>query len=133
MKVEKKDFILFKKGVSEVDSNLDYANKNYAVIYKNHNTLKMAEIPFDKIKDHKFEHDDFVEYDLNIIDDSISNPHIEFKKNNGCSINKMPLEQAILKLEENNETFIPFFNTDSQYFNVIYKNGRNYEVAVPAF
>jgi len=133
MKVEKMDFILFKKGVSKVDSDLDYANKNYAVIYKNHDSLKMAEIPFDKIKEHKFEHDDFVEYDLNIIDDSVSNPHIEFKKNNGCSINKMPLEEAILKLEENNETFIPFFNTDSQYFNVIYKNGRNYEVAVPAF
>jgi len=133
MKIDRKDFILFKKGVNKIDSEIDYSNKNYAVIFKKNHDLLMIEIPFDNIKEHRYEHDEFVEYTLRVMDDSSANPSIQFKKAKECSINKMFLEEAIRVLEENNSSFLPFFNIESQYFNVVYKNGRHYEVAVPAF
>lgn len=133
MKVNKRDFILFKKGVDKIDSDVDYSNKDYAVIYRNKEDLRMIEIPFDKIKEHRYEYEDFVEYDLHVISDSMSNPSIEFKKAGKCSVNKMLLEEAITKLEENKSSFLPFFNVESQFFNVVYKSGKHYEVAVPAF
>ncbi|MCP4134651.1 MAG: ribosome-associated translation inhibitor RaiA [bacterium] len=134
MKNDQDDFILFKKGVIKVDSNIDYSNKSYAVIYKGEqNCLKMIEIPFEKIKEQKFEHDTIVEYELNVIDDSIVKPNIEFKRNGVTSVEKMTLVDALEKIEKTGDRFLPFFNVEAQYFNVIYKSGKEYEVMVPAF
>lgn len=134
MKVDDKDFILFKKGIGSVDSDMDYLNKNYAVIYKINGTVKMTEIPFDKIRDHKFDEDHFVEYDLEVIDDSPVQPNIAFNKKHDCEIKKLSVDEAIKEIENNNTIdFLPFFNIESQYFNVIYKSGSMYEIAVPAF
>lgn len=134
MKTDQKDFILFKKGISSVDSDMDYLNKNYAVIYKYNGVVKMTEIPFEKIKDHKFEEIDFIEYDLDVKDDSPVSPNISFKKKRGCDIKKLSIEEAVTEIEKNNTIdFLPFFNIESQYFNIIYKNGSTYEIEVPAF
>lgn len=133
MKVDKKDFILFKKGVGEVDSDVDYANKNYAVIYKSGDSFRLLEIPFDKISGDEFGCEAFVEYEMNILNDSSSNPEIEFKPRSSCAIERLTLDQAIEVIDKNGDHFIPFFNPETRYFNVISRKGKDYEVFVPAF
>src|SRR3990172_4250040 len=43
MRIDNKDFILFKKGVGKIDADLSNGNKNYAVIYREPNGMKMIE------------------------------------------------------------------------------------------
>jgi len=133
MKNDSSDFILFKKGVFEVESTKDYSNKSYAVIFKSNEAFKLVKIPFDDIKEHHFEQDTFVEYDLKVIDDSFVNPDIEFKKNSKCSVMKLTINDALDEIMKTEREFLPFFNTEAQYFNIIYKTGKEYEVMVPAF
>jgi len=133
MKVDKKEFILFKKGVSRVDSDIDYANKNYAVIYKSGGSFRLLEIPFDKISGDEPECDSFIEYDLNILNDSSSNPEIEFNQRGSCAVERLTLDEAIEVIDSNGGHFFPFFNSETRYFNVISRKGKDYEVFVPAF
>jgi len=133
MKVDKKDFILFKKGVSLVDSDVDYANKNYAVIYKTGENYRLLEIPFDKNNGDNFSCESFVEYDINVFNDSPVNPEIEFKLRKECNIERLTLDEALEVIDKNGNSFIPFFNSESRYFNVISRKGKDYEVFVPAF
>jgi len=133
MKNDNVDFMLFKKGISAVDSNVDYSNKSYAVIYKNNDDYKLLAIPFDKIKEHKFENDTFIEYKLNVLDASPANPNIEFKKVENPLVDILTMDEAIEKASDNNNAFFTFFNIDSQYFNIIQKSGDSFEVLVPAF
>lgn len=133
MKVNKSDFILFKKGVSEVDSNLDYSNKNYAVLYNDGSAIKMIEIPFDKIRENVNECDTFIRYDLRVIRDSATDPEIKFIKEDDCDVQSLTLDDAYEQIESGDERFLPFFNIETQYFNILYKNGSEYEVLVPAF
>lgn len=133
MKVDNSDFILFKKGITRMDSNIDYSNKSYAVIFKCDDNFKLVKIPFDTMKENEHRFDSFIEYDMNIIDDSIASPNIEFKKNSECSVKKLTLHEAIEEIRKTENKFMTFFNTESHYFNIIYKNGKDYEVMVPAF
>jgi putative sigma-54 modulation protein len=134
MKIDKRDFILFKKGVNEVKKDTtDYFNKNYSVIYKTADGYKMLEIPFEMIRENHFETENFIVYDLLVHDDSLSNPKIEFRKNSGSDIRKLSLNEAVKEIESFPGQFLPFFNTDTNYLNVIYKNGKNVEVMVPTF
>lgn len=134
MKLEKMDFIIFKQGVKEVKmESTDYLSRNYAVIYRDGERLRMVEIPFDMIREHRFDHEKFVAYDLVIKDDSPANPKIDFKKNNGTGVRTMTIAQAISELEAKKSPFLPFFNTDTNYFNVVYKSGSKLELMVPAF
>lgn len=133
MKTEENDFILFKQGIKDMKSSVDYSNKCYAALFKTDDRVRMVEIPFDKIVEHKFEHDTFVEYDLEVVSDSLANPKIKFKKTDKNSVRQMTLQEALKELETNNDNFMAFFNSESQYFNVIYRNGKECEVMVPAF
>ena len=133
MKVDNKDFILFKKGVSLVDSDVDYGNKNYAVIYKAGGNYRLLEIPFDKNNGDSFDCESFIEYDLNVLNDSPANPEIEFKQRSECNIERLTLDEAFDLIDKNGEHYIPFFNSESGYFNVISRKGKDYEVFVPAF
>ena len=133
MKVDKKDFILFKKGIPKVESDFDYSNKNYAVIYRGAQGIKMIKIPYENMKEHKFDFDNFVEYDLNVLNESPANPNIEFKKCNQCTVKKLTIDEAVSDIESSRDAFLAFFNTESQYFNIIYKNGKDYNIMVPAF
>ncbi len=119
MKIDKKDYILFKKGVSEVESSLDYSNKNYALIFKADDKFKLVEIPFDKIKDNEFNCDTFLEYELNVLDESSSNPKIEFNKTSSCNIEKFTLDEAMDTIEGDSSEFMPFFISDTGYFNIL--------------
>jgi putative sigma-54 modulation protein len=133
MKIDNSDYILFKKGIPQVDSNIDYLNKSYAVIYKSDDNFKLVKIHFDNMKESEHRFDSFIEYDMNIIDDSVSAPNIEFKKNPECGVKKLTLNEAIDEIGNTENTFMTFFNIESHYFNIIYKNGKDYEVMVPAF
>lgn len=133
MKVDKRDFILFKKGVSLVESDVDYANKNYAVIYKAENAYRLIEIPFGETNGGAIGCESFVEYDLNVVSDSASNPEIEFKPREACNIKRFTLDEALDVIEKDGDRFIPFFNSETGYFNVISRKGKEYEVYVPAF
>ncbi len=133
MRIDKKDFILFKKGVGTVESDVDYANKNYAVIYKSGPVFKLVEVPFEDHKGSEFNADTLVEYELNVKDESASNPQIEFKKGSDCAIVKLTLDEAFESFEKSEKVYMPFFNKETRILNILSRNGKKLEVLVPAF
>ncbi len=133
MKLNRRDYILFKRGLTEINSDVDFANKNYAVIYRDGTAYKMAEIPFEHFKNHDSVYDSFVEYDLEIIDESPVNPKINFIKGQECKVVKLTLDEAFDKFNKSGADYMAFFNTDTRYFNILSKSGKKYEVMVPAF
>lgn len=133
MRLDKKDYILFKRGIAEIASDIDFENKNYAVIYKDGSAFKMVEIPFENIRNHESVYDTFVEYKLEIVDESPSNPKINFVKTGNGNLGKLTLDEAFDSLDRSGSAYMPFFNIDTRYFNILSKNGKKYEVVVPAF
>lgn len=134
MKLNNMEFIIFKQGVMDVkDNTVDYLNKNYAILYKDGNSLKMIEIPFELIQENNFDPQKFITYTLEVINDSPVKPDIKFNKSEGASISIMTANDAIKKIEADGVTFIPFFNTDTKFFNIVYKKGNAIELMVPAF
>ena len=132
MKVNKKDFILFKKDTPDMENDFHYANKNYAVIYKSGEIFKLAEIEFKNKTDESYS-DTFIEYILDVKDDSVTNPKIDFNKSSACEIEKFTLDEAFNFFEKSGKEYIPFFNMDTGYFNILSRNGKRYEVLVPVF
>jgi putative sigma-54 modulation protein len=132
MRVDNGDFILFKKGVSKIEAEKDYANKNYAVIFREDDSLKMVELHEDK-KGKTRRGGKFIAYELDVFDDSQTSPKIKFKKLGDSDLNTCSLDEAIMEMDKSSRRFMPFFNTDSDYFNIIFRNGDRYEVMVPAF
>lgn len=133
MKVDNADFILFKKGIDNVKSDMNYFNRNYAVIYRIDSGLRLIEIPDEMIKRNKFNPDKFVEYELRILNESPTKPRIKLKKSRGADVCCATINEAIKLISETEKSFLLFFNTESNYFNIIYRNGRNYEVMVPTY
>lgn len=133
MKINNKDYILFKKGVAEIKSDHDYSNRNYAVIFKSDGKFRMAEIPFESIKENEFNPENFVEYELDVIDESPANPKISFNKNNTCSIKNLTFDEAFDSFEKSGSNYMPFFNSETRYFNILCRSGKKFEVLVPAY
>ncbi|PKL18279.1 MAG: ribosomal subunit interface protein [Spirochaetae bacterium HGW-Spirochaetae-5] len=133
MRVDKKDFILFKKGVATVESDVDYANKNYAVIFKSGSVFKLVEVPFEENKGGEFNSGSLIEYELDVKDESASNPRIDFKKGASCQVVELTLDEAFDSFEKSEDVFMPFFNKETRFFNVLSRNGKRLEVLVPAF
>lgn len=131
MKNNKMDFTLFKQSGGETE-NVDFANKKYAVIFKSGNDFRMTEIPFEMIKQQNFDEGNFLEYRLDVKDDSFAHPDIDFIKIDDTSLSTMTIMEAVEELNKNGNSFLPFFNLDSMYFNIIYKTGRDYTVMIPA-
>jgi putative sigma-54 modulation protein len=132
MRVDKKDYILFKKGDSKIEADVASVHKNYAVIYRGANGLKMIEVTVEKPEgDAHAGH--FIAYTLDIFDDSPANPRVEFKKLSSCDMMMLTLHEAIVEIEKSRQQFLPFFNVESEFINIISKNGNKYEVMVPAF
>ncbi len=86
MRVDNRNFILFKKGTNELKNGADFLNKDYAVIYKDTSGYKMVEIPFNMIKENNYNPDKFISYDLIISKESNLDPKIKFKKNKNSPI-----------------------------------------------
>jgi putative sigma-54 modulation protein len=131
MKVNKKDFILFKKDTLNMENDFYYTNKNYAVIYKSGEIFKLVEIEFENKKES--DSHAFIEYILDIKDESVTNPKIDFKKSSSCEIEKFTLDEAFNSFEKSGQEYMPFFNTDTGYFNILSGNGKRLEVFVPVF
>ncbi len=132
MRLQKADFILFKKGDAKIDSDAGYAQKDYAVIFRHLNGLRMIELPMERLDDaHRGEH--FIAYTIDIFNDTPAKADVKFNKIDSCDLMKLTLHEAILEIEKSSQKFLPFYNTESQYINVITRNGNNYEVMVPAF
>ncbi len=134
MKLENRGFILFKKGVADVKSDLDYANKNYAVIYRRGDGYRMVEVPFEQIREASFDPRGFIECDLHVQSDSPANPRVKFAPRECCTdIEEISLVDALQRLSASGDDFLPFFNIETRSLNVVYKKGKGYEVMVPAF
>lgn len=134
MKLEKLDFILFKQGVKDVKKeSTDYLNRNYALMFRDGDHVKMVEVPFEMIRENRFEPGKFVTYDVIVKDDSPAKPKIDFKKTSGAGISMMSLAEAIRELDAKKSPYLPFFNTETSYFNIVYRNGNRLEAMVPAF
>jgi putative sigma-54 modulation protein len=131
MKVDKNDFILFKKGVRDIETDIDYANKNYAVLYKKDEPFRLVEIPFEMIKENNFTQPEFIEYDVHVLEDSDTNPRIECKKSSAREIKSMNINEALSALVDSDIHFLPFFNKETNLFNVIYANGSRIELMMP--
>lgn len=133
MKNDKRNFTLFKQGVSEVDSNVDFANKRYAVIFQAADGFRMTEIPFEMIQKQEFDENSFVEYKLTVKDESPAHPDIAFTKTDASSVKAMTVPEAVLEFDKSGKDCLPFFNLESNYFNIVYKKGKDYTVMVPSF
>lgn len=133
MKLARRNYILFKKGEGKIDAELPALSKNYAIMFRNGDSLKMVEIPVEALKSGAIDTSTFVEYNLTVVSDSPTNPNIEFTRNAGASVPVLSLEDAVKAFSGSNAEFMAFYNAESHYFNVIAKNGNAYEVLVPAY
>ncbi len=123
MKMENRNFILFNKYIKdEIKNNL------YAVIYKSDNGFKMAEMPaklgFDPGK--------LLEFDLIVQNDSMTKPKIKLKKCKKKSIKCTEMNGAIKEILDSDHEYLPFFNSETNSFNILYKNGNALEVMIPS-
>ncbi len=134
MKLEGRDFILFKKGVKDVGSTTDYANKNYAVLYRDGKELRLVEIPLEMIRSNRYDAEGFVVNEVRVENDSPANPRLRLRAvKKGDMPERLTVGEALERLLDSKKAFLPFFNNETSYLNVIYRNGKNYEIMVPAF
>lgn len=131
MRVDDADFMLFKKGVFTIKSDTDYLNRNYAVIYRAEQGLRLIEIPDKELKQDSFHPGSFLVYDIKIVKDSPTKPKIKFKKCGNTEVHCMTLGEALKFIAERKSSFVPFFNTESKYLNVLYRDGDEFAVMVP--
>lgn len=129
MKMDKADFFLFKKGIKESDTDIDYGNKNYSIIYKDNDDLRLVEIPVDMLKNID-KVDSFEESKMEVEDDNAANPKINFVKSES-KVKRMSINEAVTALIECDRCHYPFFNSESNTFNVLSTKGRKIEVYVP--
>ena len=45
----------------------------------------------------------------------------------------MEPRETVIKILEDRVNYLPFFNTESKYINVIYRNGKKIQVMVPSY
>jgi hypothetical protein len=72
-----------------------------------------------------------LEYELEVKDESPVHPVIDFKKTEN-QLKQMTLIQAIDELDTGDAKYIPFFNLESEYLNIVYKDGKDIAVMMPA-
>jgi putative sigma-54 modulation protein len=128
MKLENKKFILFKKREKNLENN---GFDNYAVIFKSGSEFKLVEIPRDMIENNNFDYEKLKEFNLLIHDDSLTSPDIKLAECDDKTIKCMELNDAINIIASLSEDFVPFFNNETNYLNIICKNGENLEVLTP--
>ncbi|TAL30957.1 MAG: ribosome-associated translation inhibitor RaiA [Spirochaetes bacterium] len=134
MKLDNMNCILFKKGMKDAANSMDFLNKNYALIYRNGMAVKMIEIPVEMIKANSFDSGRFVEWDLMVHSDSPADPKIELKKcGSPAKVENLSIAEALERFTGSGAEFMPFFNNETNYLNLIYKKGKNLEIMVPAF
>ena len=126
MRNDKMDFILFKQEI-----NPNSPDNRYAVLYKNGANFRMTEIPFEVNKSGDFDNINLLEYELEVKDESPIHPVIDFKKTEN-QVRQLTLIQAIDELDAGDVKYLPFFNLESGYLNIVYKDGKDIAVMMPA-
>jgi len=127
MKLENSDYILFTKANNDLSAS-NYQTRLVSVIYKEKNDIKMAELSLEHLKKDKYVIDEF---DLIINSDSPANPDIKFVQLNTNNVNSLEVQDALSILFESDKQFLPFFNKETSFINVISKTGKNLVIDVP--
>ncbi|HDP79370.1 MAG TPA: ribosome-associated translation inhibitor RaiA [Spirochaetes bacterium] len=134
MKLLEAPYLLFKKGAPAVEEGYDYANRNYALLFRSGNALKMIEVPLKMIETGDYNTKGFIESDVKIIKDSNTNPELSFEKKGTCEdLEKYTIPEALKAIMEKKKDYLPFFNAETHYLSVVFRNGKQYGVMVPAF
>lgn len=123
MKLNNTEFMIFKKGEENgisVDANIN------AIIYKENDKLKMVELP-SKMKN-KLEC--FEVLDVKVENESSMNPNFK-KKSSGENLKSMTINEALTSLTECDKCYLPFFNSETNNFNVLSTEGERIEVFIP--
>ena len=126
MKNDKADFTLFKQEI-----NADSSGERYAALYKNGAKFRMTEVPSGVNKNYGINDFVLLEYELDVKNESPVNPAIDFKGTEN-RIKQMTLIQAIDELDAGTAKYLPFFNLESEYLNIVYKDGKDIAVMMPA-
>jgi len=132
MKMDNRDFILFKKIDKSENSKSYPQNNNYAIIYRGEKGLKYIEIPMQSINEQTKASEQFKEYDFIIMDDSSTNFKFRMNPNNSYEIKRMAINDAIREITDSSNKFMPFLNHDTNFINIIYWDGKNLEIMVPS-
>ena len=126
LKLDNKGFILYKKD----NENIDYANRNYALLYEDDQKYVMVEVPDDMLKNRSFS-GDLNCFELDIQNESPSDPKIDLKATRK-DIAVLNVRQAIAEHEKSDQKLFPFYNTESSSLNLLVKRSNQLEIVVPA-
>ena len=132
MKLEKRSFILFKKGERDLNGGVDYENRNYAVLFDNGGELRLAEVPVESLKKPSLDDNDMMEYTVTVKGDSPSNPKLECSKSKGRILRRMTVNDALVELVMSGRAFMPYLNAETGVMNIIYSTGKDLGVVIPA-
>ena len=131
MKLEKRDFFLFKKGEREVKGGIDYESRNFAVLFKNGDSLRLSEVLVKSLKKGEISEADIVEYDVTVKDPSSAKPGLECKKSGSKIIRVMTVNDALVELVVSGRPFMPYLNAETGMMNVIFTKGKGVGVVAP--
>ena len=133
MRLEKRDFILFKRGIQDLQSDVDYSSRNYSIIFKDGAGYRMVEVPFEFISGNAVAGQGLIGYDIKILDESAASPRFEYVKNKDVTLPSITPAQAYEKLVADGASHLPFFNADTNFLNIIYRDGKRFSLMVPTF
>ncbi len=129
MKMDKMDFILFKKGLSDINSGNIVKGRDYAVIFNENNELQMVEVPEDAKKGSDLP-DTFAINDVHVKGEGAA--AVFTKKAKSDKVKSLTINEAVNALTECDKYYLPFLNRETKTFNVLSKKGRRMEVFVPS-
>lgn len=130
MKLDGREFILFKKGEKPVAGG-GFESNSLAVLFKKGEALRLAEI---SCAAKSGECDPEVkEFDVKIVEDSPTKPKIKCSKAGETFIDSELLIDAVRELIDTGKKFVPFVNRETGFLNVVFKDGgKKVGVLVPA-
>jgi putative sigma-54 modulation protein len=132
MRLDKREFILFKKGEHDVKSGSDYENRNFAVLFSNRGSFRLAEVQAASLRKSVLDETDIMEYDMAVNDPSATNPAVVCTKSSSKIIRCMTINDALTELVVSGAGFMPYLNAETGVMNIIFIKGRGVGVAVPA-
>jgi putative sigma-54 modulation protein len=131
MKLDKRDFILFKKGEREMKAGIDYESRNFAVLFTGGDGLRLAEVLVQSLKKGEIEESDIVEYDVKVTDPSSAKPSLECKKSASKILRCMTVNDALTELVVSGRPFMPYLNSETGTMNIIFSKGKGVGVVAP--
>ena len=131
MKLDKRDYILFKKGEREVKGGMDYESRNFAALFRNGDGLRLAEVLVKSLKKGEIEEGDLVEYDVTVKNPDSAKPELECKKRGSKILRAMTVNDALVELLMSGRPFMPYLNSETGMMNIIFTKGKGVGVIAP--